>query len=287
MKRQGGYVLIIVLMVLAIATAAVVDFIRTTYVYVNTADNFKESERMGAVLRSAYLFTAEKTKEYISQLDFTDRKEVPFEENIQNINIKAVLTDNNSKFNVNSLVYKNGLVNETGYNIFKRLLREIKLNEDYADQLVDWIDPDKISRSSAGENNAKNYFLFSLSELGYIFSKEDLKTLLPYVTVCGHGKINMNTAEHPVLRALHPEITETTAKRIIEMREQNPFKSTGDVLKVPGMGKIGIEISENITVKSLSFNIILSAAEGELMETATGDFEIKDGGVITRYWKEQ
>ncbi len=78
----------------------------------------------------------------------------------------------------------------------------------------------KVPRVPGGENKAKNYFLFSLSELSYIFPEDVINTVMPYLTVFGDGKININTADLPLLKALHPEMSEALAKRIIEVREE-------------------------------------------------------------------
>ena len=109
------------------------------------------------------------------------------------------------------------MVNEPRYNAFKRLLKELKINEEYADRLVDFIDPDKVPRVPGGETNAKNNFLFSLSELSYIFPDDIMKTIAPYLTVFGDGKININTADVLLLKTLHPDMTGALAERIKEV----------------------------------------------------------------------
>ena len=287
MGNKKGYVLVIVLLILAVTTALVIDFTGIVYGYVNTANNFTESERMSLLLKSAYLLTAEKALSLSSQLSFSDQREISLEEKVEDTTVGLFLEDNNSKFNVNTLVFKNGFVNETGYNIFKRLLRELKINEEYADRLVDFIDPDKIPRVPDGESKAKNYFLFSLSELSYIFPEDDLKTVMPYLTVFGNGKININTADLLLLKTLHPEMSETLAKRIIEVREDKPFEGPGDVVKVPGMEKIGIEMSDFITEKSSSFIVVIKAQSNDLVETAEAGFDLSNGRVVTKYWRER
>ena len=287
MGNKKGYVLVIVLLILAVTTALVIDFTGIVYGYVNTANNFNESERMSLLLKSAYLLTAEKALYLSSQLSFSDQREISLEEKVEDTTVGLFLEDNNSKFNVNSLVFRNGFVNETGYNIFKRLLRELKINEEYADRLVDFIDPDKIPRVPDGESKAKNYFLFSLSELSYIFPEDDLKTVMPYLTVFGNGKININTADLLLLKTLHPEMSEALAKRIIEVREGKPFEGPGDVVKVPGMEKIGIEMSDFITEKSSSFFVVIKAQSNDLVETAEAGFDLSNGRVVTKYWRER
>jgi len=287
MRCKKGYVLVIVLLILAVTTAAVIHFTGTVYGYVNTANNFNESERMSLLLKSAYLLTAEKALDLSSQLSFSDQREFPLEEKIEDTTVGLLLEDNNSKFNVNLLGSRNPVMSEARYNIFKRLLRELKINEDYADRLVDFIDADKIPRVPGGEDNAKNYYLFSLSELSYIFPADVMNTLTPYLTVFGDGKININTADLPLLKALHPDMSVTLAERIKEIREGKPFESMVDVTKVPGMETIGVSISDVIKFKSESFSVVIKAERNDLVETAEAGFELSGGRVVTKYWRER
>ena len=287
MNNKKGYVLVIVLLIFAITTAAVIDFAGTVYGYVNTANNFTESERMSMLLKSVYLYTAERVRDLSSKLSYNDQRELIFEEKIEDTTIGVRLEDNDSKFNLNSLGAINPVKSDTRYNIFKKLLRELKINEEYADRLVDFIDADKIPRVPGGEDNAKNYDLFSLSELSYIFPEDVIKTVGPYITVFGDGKININTADVTLLKALHPEMTETLAARIKEIREGKPFESLGDLVKVPGMEKIGYYISDIIKFKSSSFNVVLKAERNDLVKTAEAGFDLSKGRPVTKYWRER
>jgi len=285
-RSVRGYVLIIVLLVLASSMAVLVNFISTVYLYASTSTNFKDSERMSMLMKAAYKIATERGKEFYSRTSYNSYKELPFEEVVDDIKVSALVVDNNSKFNVNRLVFQNGLVNQTAYEIFKRLLKELEIKEDYADMLIDYIDQDKVSRSSTGEINAKNYFLFSLSELSYIFSKDDLDKLLPYVTVFGDGKININTADYVILKALHSDMTDSVAKRLIDARTEKPFDTVAAVTRVAGMESIGIAISDIITVKNSSFQLYLKAEKDDFTETVEAGCEILDNRIVTKYWKE-
>jgi type II secretory pathway component PulK len=295
MRNKKGYVLVIVLLILAVTTALVIDFSGTVYGYVNAANNFNESERMSLLLKSAYLLASEKALD-LSQVMGAQR-EISFEEKIEDTTVSLNLEDNNSKFNVNTLVSRiNGEPNLTAYFIFRRLLKELKINEEYADRLVDYIDPDKIPEVPGGENNAKNNFLFSLSELGYIFPEDDLNKVRPYLTIFGETitdmtyiNININTADLPLLKALHKDMTETLAKGIIEVREGKPFGSTDEVRRrVPGMETIGPDIAVNIIkVESNSFNVVIKAERNDLVETVEAGFDLSGSRIVTKYWRER
>ncbi|MBI5846431.1 MAG: general secretion pathway protein GspK [Nitrospirae bacterium] len=289
MRSRKGYVLVIVLLILAVTTAAVIHFAGTVYGYVNTANNFNESERMSLLVKSAYILTAEKAAELLSQTNFSDQRVISFEEKIEDTTVGLFLEDNNSKFNVNLLGSGNPVLSETSCNIFRRLLRELKISEEYADRLADFIDADNIPRVPGGEDRAKNQLLFSLSELSYIFPDDVLKAVEPYITVFGSERvmININTADLPLLKSLHPEMTDTLARRIIEVRESKPFIKTADLLNVPGMEKIGYHISDLITVKSTSYNVTVKAERNDLIETAEAGFDLGGGRAVLKYWREQ
>ncbi|MBI5073630.1 MAG: general secretion pathway protein GspK [Nitrospirae bacterium] len=286
MRSEKGYVLVIVLLILAVTTAAVIHFAGTVYGYVNTANNFNESERMSLLLKSAYLLMAEKAVELSSQVNFSAQREIALEEKIEDTTVGLHLEDNNSKFNVNSLVFENGLVNGEGYNVFKRLCRELKINEEYADRLVDYIDPDKIPRVPGGEDRAKNYILFSLSELGYIFPDDVVQTVTPYLTVFGPKKININTAELLLLKALHKDMTLSLAENIIAARKNSPFKKLGEVSKVLG-DKLVTDMSNYIDVTSKSFTVTIKAERNDLVETAEAGFDMSGGRAVLTYWRER
>lgn len=281
-----GYVLIIVLFVLAATTTILVNFINTVYLYASTADNFMNSEKMSTLLKAAYRLSIERGKEFYSKSSYNSLKEIPFEDAVEDLKISVLAVDNNSKFNINSLVYSNGLVNQTAYEIFKRLLRELDINEDYADIVIDYIDKDKISRSATGEARAKDYYLFSLSELDYIFKKEDRDKILPYITFFGDGKLNINTIDYPLIKALHNNMTDALAKRIMDVRMEKPFENIAAITKIAGMETIGLEISNIISVKNNSFMLYLKAEKGDFSEAVEAGFELQNNIVITRYWKE-
>ena len=82
-------------------------------------------------------------------------------------------------------------------------------------------------------------------------------------------------------------MTEALAERIKEVREDKPFETMGDVVKVPGMEKIGFDISDVITVKSNSFSVVIKAERNDLVETAEAGFDLSGGRVVTKYWREK
>jgi general secretion pathway protein K len=293
MRNKNGYVLVIVLLILAITTALVIDFTGTVYGYVSTANNFNESERMSLLLKSAYLLTTEKALSLSLQLGPSAQKEISFEEKIEDTTVGLLLEDNNSKFNVNLIGHTNPVLSETRLGIFSRLLLELRIDEKYAERLADFIDSNKNPGVPGGEDKAKNYSLYSLSELGYIFPEDDLKKVLPYLTVFGDGKININTADLPLLKALHPGMSETLAKSIVEAREVKPFGNMDELSRVLGNMMVTqmsdlITNKDNTTIKqSDSFSVVITAERNDLIETAEAGFDLSSGRIVTKYWRER
>ena len=87
---------------------------------------------------------------------------------------------------------------------------------------------------------------------GGITSNADLSRLKLYIPQVGEEeqpqKINLNQAEMWLLEAL-PGIGETLAQRIIDYRQQKPFRNINELIKVEGIGTATYErIKDLITV---------------------------------------
>ena len=53
------------------------------------------------------------------------------------------------------------------------------------------------------------------------------------------------------------------------------------------MEKIGLDISDSLTVKGSSFNVVIRAERNDLTVTAEAGFDLSGGSVVTRYWRER
>ena len=146
------------------------------------------------------------------------------------------IEDENSKFNINSIIYENGSTNEAALSSLKKLLDYLKIDPDLALLLADWIDPDNEPRLPYSEDTAKDSFLWSSDELQLVegITPDTYKKISPYLTVSDKlgRKININTAEIPVLLSLHKEMTESLARSIVEYRNGYPFEEWSHIQKV-------------------------------------------------------
>jgi len=131
--------------------------------------------------------------------------------------IQAQVEDLSGRFNLNSVVKWDGTkfdTDEHQVEIFRRLLREVGLEDRWADLLVDWIDPDNQPYGSGGEDTLylsqnppyrpPNTFITHPSELLALpgFGPERFAKIAPYVTALPiDAVVNVCTASGPVLDA--------------------------------------------------------------------------------------
>jgi general secretion pathway protein K len=217
--------------------------------------------------------------------------ENPFED------FKGVLTvkieDENSKFNVNTIVGPDGrTLNATAYNSFKRLLNNLSLDEKIADRIADWIDSDSDPRLADSETGAKNAALDSVDEILLIngISEKDYETLLPYVTVYGTRDnliVNINGAEKPVLMCLSEAITDDLAQNLINYRNASPFGKNSEISNVAGFTSTVVDpIMANIDVKGSVYRVTSTAESGGVKRIIETVLSVSPSSVTVSYWKE-
>jgi general secretion pathway protein K len=290
LHSQKGMALVLTLIVLALVTAMVTEFAHGVYTGTNSLYNWYDSQRLSVLSESGVNLAKVFVSDVLGSQDYTypGSFEMDFQDVSKGFDAKITLRveDENSKFNINSIIYSNGRLNEKAYNSFKRLLSNLSLDKNIADYIADWIDPDSEERTNESEGWAKNAELYSIDELMLIkgIDRDSYERLLPYVTVYGDGLININGAEKPVLMSLSDEISDELAQRIIDYRGTSPFEETSQLQKVTGFNlSIYGPVSSRITVKGKYFYIKSSAlSDGikSIIEAVIGT------GRDIKYWRE-
>ena len=64
--------------------------------------------------------------------------------------IEAVLEDMTARFNLNNLITQTGLPDPVQLAAFRSLLRRAKVEPEWADKVVDWLDPDVLPYGNDG-----------------------------------------------------------------------------------------------------------------------------------------
>jgi len=289
-RNQKGLALVLTLLAVVLITTMVVEFSYGVYTGTNTLYNWRDAQRLSLMARSGVSVSANFLMNLLETQEFSYPGfiEMPVENPFEDFHgtILVRIEDENAKFNLNTIVFANGLINETAYLTFQRLLKALSLNEKIADRVADWIDPDREERLRDSETGARNAPLLSTDELSLIpgIEQEAYATLLPYVTVFGDGLVNLNGAEKPLLRSLHPEITDDLAARVIEYRRIKPFEQREDILKVAGFETtIGQALMGRIAVKGTSFTIRANADSDGIKRIIES---VIDSSGSVQYWKE-
>jgi general secretion pathway protein K len=152
--------------------------------------------------------------------------------------VTGLITDEQGKFNVNSLADSHG-VSEADLAAFRRLLARVGLPESLADAVLDWIDTDEQVTDPHGAEDvyysgreppyrAANRQIAEIGELLLVkgFNADRLYRLAPYLTALpGTTRVNVNSASAELLAALLPGVSASEAKAIVAARDKEPYGS--------------------------------------------------------------
>jgi len=283
---------------MAMITAMVVEFVYGVYTTNAGLYNWREAQKLSLAAKSGISLTTKIISENQNRYSYTypGSVEMPVENILKGFSGKVVIrvVDENAKFNLNSLVWPNGTTNETAFNSFIRLLKNLNLDENIAYRVADWIDRDLEPRRRDSEEGAKNDYLDSVDELLLIkgIDSQAYDKLSPLVTVYGieqvyNNLININTASRAVIMSLDDNITEALAERVINYRALEPFKGVSDLVRVAGFeGPLGQSLMNKITVKASNFRITSVAEEDRIKRVIECVIVVKGDGLLIGYWQE-
>lgn len=199
---------------------------------------------------------------------------------------------------INQLVDDKGKYNEVQKGLLLRFLNspEFGLEPDEAENIVDalkdWIDSDnEVTRFGAEDSyyqglekpyRCKNAPLEFLEELGLVrgitqellYGSAEKPGILPYLSPYGAGRININTADPVVLRALSDRIDEDLVEAMVAYRddEDNDLSDAAWYKKVPGMSDVNIPDSL-LTTSSTHFEIVSEGRKEPMRKRITGAVE--------------
>lgn len=169
--------------------------------------------------------------------------------------VRAIITDENAKINLNALVDSQGKADaparQSYLKVFQRFLKIMKIDERLAGYILDWIDFDSEGTFESGfaEIIPRNWFIpfpeevvqisnsvginISNLMLEYFEGRPDA-TGSPYMTLwpyAGAMKININTAPKEVIASfIDKDDAIDIADKIVKERKGNPFKSFSEFM---------------------------------------------------------
>ncbi|HIJ59711.1 MAG TPA: hypothetical protein HPP56_03740 [Nitrospirae bacterium] len=295
---QRGSALIAILAITGFMVTLLVEFVHRVYISTISYDYWSKSQSLSFACKSGITLSAKVMSETgdIYYLSPNGTLIMPIEKVTDSFqgNLLISAYDENSRFNLNSLVYQNGEINLISYQIFKRLLKNLQINEQIADLIVDWIDKDNIERVRGSEEKAKNSYLDAVDEIYQIkgLEFEIAERLHDYVTVYGYDRIdstiiNINSAPAAVIMAIDDRITKDLAERIIQYRSLEPLKSVSDITKISGFeGALGQSLIGKIAVIVRKIRIFSTAEQEGVKRIIETVVELQGKSQIVRYWRE-
>ncbi len=305
--KKNGFILIPVLLVLAVAITLVADFSYETFVDISSMKNYVISERLSLLANSCLDLTLEYINAYLKGLSYTTKRDYLLDLNsylqsglipesggsttmsgeITAPRLQALLTDENSKFNLNSLYTHIPSEKLKALSGLKRLLKKLGINEEIALRISDWIDRDSDEEIPGAERVAKNNRLYSVEELLQIpgIDEETYEKLKPYVTCYTDGRININSAPAEVLITLDG-ISDTIAEAIVDYRNNKPFENTSELKNVPGISTSLFQgLQGRYTVKAMDYSITIIAEESGIKRYVHG--VVNTDALRLKYFREE
>ena len=262
--QEKGVALITVMLILALATILAVSMSSRQQLDIHRSANVFNFEQA-----YQYELGAESWAKQILIRDQKDNEIDSFEDDwatvlpllpIEGGQMKGQIEDLQARFNINNLVL-DGKPQKLYIDRFKRLLRNLDLNEDMSAVIVDWIDSNEQIGFSGAEDSeylnlspayrAANQAMSDVSELLLIkdVDFESYEKLRPFVCVLkSNTAINVNTASAEVLSSIVKDITLEDAKSLVEDRNKEIYKKLEDFLQHPLLKQ------KNVNNKGLSVN---------------------------------
>jgi len=279
-SQQQGIALITVLLVLSIATVALVSISTSRQLDIRRTQNLLRSSQA-----FAYVYSLETWADTVlvkdKALNNTDSPAdlwaTPLTLSVpQGGQLNARLLDLQGRFNLNNLITDNK-PNERDIRRFSRLLDLLGLDTGVVDAILDWLDKDSDIRYPNGaedetyQNSASPYRsgnapFADVSELLLVkgISPEFFQKLLPYIYVTDEAtKINVNTAAPLILRSLADNLSDDDVQSIIHAIADKPFEKTNDFVKQPVLAELGVS-EDGLAVSSDNFLLSGSIVLGKL-----------------------
>ena len=262
--NDKGSALIITLLLISILVGLVVNFVYEVYIDSSAVSNWSNAQRASYIAKSGQNIAAGFIKQIKLYPNTTIREiALPVARDFgPGSTLIVTVEDENSKININKIT------DEQTFNSLKKLFEYLKINPDLVLIIADWRDPDSDPKLPDSEDFAKNGPLWSVDELKLIsgIDGEVFDKIEPYVTVADPmiiWKINLNTAELPVLISLSEDMSETLAERIIAYRNDTPFENLTDVSSVIGE-TVWSQISVIAKLKSDVFRVMTRATVNDI-----------------------
>lgn len=277
-SRQSGVALIMVLLIVALATALAAFMATQQNLWLRQVESQldrSQARRIGiAAIDWARAILADDARtgntDHEQEIWAMRLPAMP----VGNGEVVGVIEDCQGLFNLNNLV-RNGTTSAPDVAQFQRLLGMLGLSGELATALTDWMDADSVTQHPGGAEHeyylalphpyrTANRPLAEIGELSLVkgYDRRVIERLRPFVAALPMpGAINVNFAPPEVLVAVAENMSLADARLLVQQRNGNPFKDVADFRQRLPHG--GIQVSDvNIAVSSQFFLVTGRASLG-------------------------
>jgi len=307
LKNESGFALILTLVITALMVAVVVEMIHQVYVDTSLSRGFRDGQQASILAESGATGGAKLLQMGLSGRSYTslsDRWATPLKLEDEAGSLEITVSEESGKININGLVQPNGEYEPFTLAALQRLGTRLQLPGEIWSAAADWIDIDDLPRSGGVETpyyrtlkpaySSRNGKLMTLTELSLVkgITPEMLDKLRPQLTTFSDmagsplSTVNINTASKEVLAALDDRIDDRMAERIMEERRLQPFRSTAELSRVPGLDTVAIGLVGKISVKGNLFRITSVARVKEAGRTVEAVVRLSVGTAELLSWQE-
>ncbi len=316
LRDNKGMALILTILIISLIVALTLQFNTSMWTNLHAAANLRDGIKLSCIARSGFNGALAVLYEDDPSVDtlretwahagiFSGYSAFLFEEG----RFLVEIADLSGRIQINQLVDQNNY-NDTQKSVLVRFLSSPEFDldpeevENIVDAIKDWIDPDDETTRFGAEDSyykaletpypCKNAPLEFLEELLLVrgittvlfYGTEERPGISPYLSTHGDGRININTADPLVLRALSERIDEDLAEDMVAYREDedNDLSVSTWYKRVPGMGDVSIPESL-LTISSKYFEITSEGLKGSMSKRIKGVVERKEGKLQVLSWK--
>lgn len=307
LKNESGFALILTLVITALMVAVVVEMIHQVYVDTSLSRGFRDGQQASLLAESGATGVAKLLQTGLLGRTYTSLSDpwaTPIKLDDEVGSLEITIIEESGKINVNGLVTPIGDYEPFTLAALQRLGTRLQLPVETWGAVADWIDSDDMPRSGGAETpyyralkppySARNGALMTLTELSLVkgVTPDILDKLRPLLTIYSDqagspvSTVNINTASKEVLAALDERIDDRMAEQIVDERRLQPFKTTGELSRVPGLDTIATGLGGRITVKGNLFRIISVARVKDSGKTVEVVVRLSGGTPEFLSWQE-
>lgn len=311
-RKRRGIALVLVLMVIAIMTILVLELHFNTRVNARISSNVVDELKAYYLAKSGVHVAARVLVE-----DGDDNKDdhlleewalplppIPVGEGL----VQVKISDESSKLDLNRLVRRSGSPDTRLVGQFEQLLHILALDPLLVNNFIDWIDADNnhyvngtYEDAAYGYNSTevpyacKNAYLDTIAEAALIsgITPEIYKILSPLISINSGRKININTADVNMIKAIILSIDqsadENIANQIVEYRQENHFTRSSmrrvlqNELGIPN--SLASRMRRYMGTNSTTFEVVSNATVNGVQKSVTAIVKRSKGKYSFLYWR--